>query len=443
MACSAMRNPLLKNPTIRHYAAAAAAQCAPCGASNADVKVLGNKITVAAFDNASPLTQVSIIFKAGPRNETYETQGISHLLRICAGLTTNRSSTFAVTRNIQQLGGELTAIGDRESISYTLKITRDNLATALNFLEDVATRQVFKPWEVSDETPRFRHEVSNVPETVRLVELIYKAAYREGLGYSLFSPKRQIGKINSETLSHFVANHYTGPRCAVVGSGICLNEIESFATGLSISSQEGCNPISKYMGGEIRKERNSELASVALAVEGTGLKNAKDAITFAVLQKAVGDGPKVKWGSCNTPLYKALCSTKQDLFAAVSFNASHSDTGLFGIIISAPADSASALVKAGADFLKSPNISDCDVARGKAALKVSVLSVGDNPALLHESIGQQALFFGSVLSPGAIAAEIDKITTADVQKAACQVANGKLSMASIGNLSNVPYLQQL
>lgn len=66
-------------------------------------------------------------FRAGSRNETYDTQGISHMLRLCTGLTTKGSSGFAITRNIQQLGGDLTAASDREHISYTLKITRNNL----------------------------------------------------------------------------------------------------------------------------------------------------------------------------------------------------------------------------------------------------------------------------------------------------------------------------
>lgn len=67
------------------------------------------------------------IFRAGSRNETYSTQGIIHHLRIYAGLSTSRSSTFGITRNIQQLGGNLTATTDRESIAYTLQITRDKL----------------------------------------------------------------------------------------------------------------------------------------------------------------------------------------------------------------------------------------------------------------------------------------------------------------------------
>ena len=70
-----------------------------------------------------------IIFnwRAGSRNETYDTQGISHLLRLSTALTNTKSSGFAVTRNIQQLGGELTTTADREYISYTLRIHRDNL----------------------------------------------------------------------------------------------------------------------------------------------------------------------------------------------------------------------------------------------------------------------------------------------------------------------------
>ncbi|NP_001165809.1 cytochrome b-c1 complex subunit 2, mitochondrial [Nasonia vitripennis] len=441
MACSAMRYPLLRNPTVRHYAAAAAAQCSPM--TNANIKVLGNKVTIAAIDNNSPVTQVSIIFKAGSRNETYDTQGISHMLRICTGLTTSHSTAFGITRNIQQLGGDLTTSSDREHVSYTLKITRNNLGPALKFLEDIATAQVFKPWEISDEIPRLRYEVSTIPDNVRLIELLYKAAYRDGLGYSLYCPKRQIGKISSETLRHFVSSNFSGPKCVVAATGIPLSELEMFAASLNVSSQDSAVPASKYHGGELRKERNSQLASVAVAVEGAALKNQKDSIAFAVLQKAAGDGPKVKWGGCNTPLWKAVANKSQDPFAIVSFNASHSDSGLFGFVLSAPGESAGELVKAGAKWLRAPKLSDDDIARGKATLKTLVLSAGDNSSLLHESVGHQVLLSGNALTPDAIAAEIDKISPADVKNAANQLSKGKLTVASIGNLSTVPYADEL
>ncbi|KAL7300168.1 hypothetical protein TKK_0007014 [Trichogramma kaykai] len=440
MALSAVRYPVLRNPSARHYAVAAAAQAS---SSNVNVKTLNNKITLAAVESCSPAAQVSVIYRAGSRNETYDTQGTAHLLRICTGLTTKRSSAFGLTRNIQQLGGDLSVNADRESICYTLRISRDKLEPALQYLEDAATKQLFKPWEIEDETPRIRYEVSAVPAPARLVELLYKAAYREGLGYSLYCPKRHIGKISSESLSHFVNNHYTGSRCAVVSTGVNLSDIESFASVLEVNSGEATDKAAKYLGGEVRKERNSELASVALAVEGGSLKNQKEAIAFAVLQKVAGEGPQVKWGACNTPLHKALCSASQDPFAAVAFNASHSDSGLFGLILSAPAASAGKLTEAAAKWLRAPQFTDADVARGKAALKVAVLEATDNESLLHENIAQQAVHFGNVVSIETIAQAIDSITPADVKSAANKVSKGKLSLASIGNISSVPYVEQL
>lgn len=73
------------------------------------------------------IISVDFEFRAGSRNETYDTQGTAHHVRIAAGLSTCRSTCFGITRNIQQLGGNLTATTDRESIAYTLQITRNNL----------------------------------------------------------------------------------------------------------------------------------------------------------------------------------------------------------------------------------------------------------------------------------------------------------------------------
>ncbi|XP_033214004.1 cytochrome b-c1 complex subunit 2, mitochondrial [Belonocnema kinseyi] len=441
MACSAVRSPILRNPSVRHYALAA---CAQASLPAADVQVLGNKITVAALDTNSPVTQISIVFKAGSRNETYETQGTSHLLRIAAGLGTSRSSAFGITRNVQQLGGNLTATSDRESIAYTVQVTRDKVPQALTFLEDVATRQVFKPWEISDETPRLRYELSTIPEVSRIIELLHKAAYRTGLGYSLYCPKRQIGKISTETLQHFVSTWFSGSRCAVVGTGISGSELASFATGLNVSSTESSTAASKYCGGDARKERNSPIATVAVAVEGSGLDKEKDALAFAILKNAAGTGPSVKWGSSPSPLTKAVASAAgSDPFAVTAFNASYTDSGLFGFVLQAPPNIAGTATKAAYKWLKSANLTDADICRGKAALKTSVLAATDCSTSQLENLSHQALLKGRVVTPASLVAEIDKITASDVKNVAKKVSSGTPTLAAIGDISTVPYADQL
>lgn len=441
MACSVVRSPILRNPSVRHYALAAAAQAT---VPSPDVQVLGNKITVAAVDTNSPVTQISIVFKAGSRNETYDTQGMSHLLRIAAGLTTSRSTTFGITRNIQQIGANLTASADRETIAYTVQVLRDKVSQALPFLEDVATRQVFKPWEISDSYPRLRYEISTVPEECRIIELLHKAAYRSGLGFSLYCPKRQIGEISTETLQHYVSTWFSGSRCAVVGTGISAPELSSFASQLHVSSNDCKTEASKYYGGDARKERNSPVATVALAYEASGLEKGNEALAFAILKNAAGTGPCVKWGSGASPLMKELTAAAgSEPVAASAFNASYSDSGLFGCILQTTPEAAEQVTKAANKWLRSANISDADIARGKAALKASILNATECGETQLENLSQQVILRGKVVSPLDLVAEVDKVSAADVKNAAKKVSSGRPTVAAIGNIENVPYSDQL
>lgn len=69
------------------------------------------------------------------------------------------------------------------------------------------------------------------------------------------------------------------------------------------------------------------------------MKNEKDALACAILQRASGSEPRVKWGSSGSSLQKKLASTAgSEPFGAATFNASYSDSGLFGVILCSTAD---------------------------------------------------------------------------------------------------------
>jgi Predicted Zn-dependent peptidases len=65
--------------------------------------------------------------RAGSRYEQANTLGITHALRIVAGLTTKDSTQFGIIRNLQQIGATLTCQTDRETIAYTLQSTSDSV----------------------------------------------------------------------------------------------------------------------------------------------------------------------------------------------------------------------------------------------------------------------------------------------------------------------------
>lgn len=54
---------------------------------------------------------------------------------------------------------------------------------------------------------------------VRAVDLLHKAAFRRGLGNSLFISPKKIGKISSESLQHYAGNNLAADRCAITVVG--------------------------------------------------------------------------------------------------------------------------------------------------------------------------------------------------------------------------------
>lgn len=441
MASNIAKRPLLRALTTRGYS-----QLAPVsGISNYDLKVnaLPNKLVVISAENESPIARVSIVFRAGARNETSENLGVAHVLRAAAGLSTKNATQFAITRNIQQVGANLTATADRETISYTLEGTRQAVEQSLHFLAEVATQQVFKPWEVAELSDRLKLDLAVRPLQLRAVDLLHKAAFRTGLGNSLFAPKFQIGKISTESLQHYVSTNFTTGRGAVVGLGLDSTKVHQFAQSLSLEDGDGITNVSKYKGGEIRSDKGGEFAFIAIAGEGASIKNSREALATAVLQKALGSGPQIKWSTHDNGIVsKAISANSNEAFTSTGINVNYSDTGLVGVLIAAPAQSAGKIVQGAISALKCGNVSDADVARGKNQLKTVLFSQLESGANAVQSYGTQAALTGSALSPRDLASAVDSVCTSDVIEA-LQKAARKLTIASVGNLSHVPYADEL
>lgn len=354
-------------------------------------------------------------FSAGSRNETYETQGASHILRIAAGLSTKKATSFGITRSIQQVGGSLSVTSDREIIAYTIEVTRDNLETALSFLENAVIGQTFKPWEISDSLPRVKVDLANVSNQVRAIELLHRAAYRSGLGNSIFCPKYQVGKLSSETLQHFYATNFTTNRAAVSGVNVEHQVLAGFAQSLALESGAGASSQCKYHGGsDERLERGGRQTSVAVATNGGSWGNVQEGLAFEVLQYAAGVRPATKRGAANGALTKVIQAAAPNT-AAASLNAIYSDNGLFGFVASGPAKEVGNAVEAGIKAMKSASVSDEDVARGKAGLKADIAFTYGSDASLVQQLAGEAALLGSAHSLKAILDAVDAVQASDVK----------------------------
>lgn len=286
---------------------------------------------------------------AGSRNETYDNLGATHLIRAAAGLTNKKTTAFGLQRNVQRTGGNLSCTTDREVVEYNLELTRDQLDAGLPFLADAATQQLFKPWEVASTVGHVRADLARVTPQVRAIDLVHRAAFRRELGNSIFCAKHHVGKLSSETLQHYVASNFTNGRAAVVGVGIDHQLLVGFAKSLNLQNGPDAVLSSAYHGfGELRVDKAGELAHVALATQGAALSNQKEALAFAVLQQVAGTGAATKRGNVNGALGKVVTGAVGDApFGFSAFNASYTDNGLFGFVLSAEAKSVGKVSRCG------------------------------------------------------------------------------------------------
>nr|XP_019939175.1 PREDICTED: cytochrome b-c1 complex subunit 2, mitochondrial isoform X2 [Paralichthys olivaceus] len=444
--------------STRLYAAQAARKVKATGAAErvkfqpqeVQVTKLSSGLVIASLENYSPASKIGVVVKAGCRYETPENRGVTHLLRLASSLTTKGASAFKICRGVEAVGGSLSVTSSRENMMYTVDCLRDDIDTVMEYLINVTTAPEFRPWEVSDLTSRVKMDKAQAAQSTQMavIEALHEAAYKNALSNSLYCPDHMVGNIQSEHLHQFVQNNFTSARMALVGLGVdhaVLKQVgEQF---LNIRSGAGTTGAkAQYRGGEVRLANLASLVHSAVvsqsAAAGTG-----EAVAFSVLQHVLGAGPHVKRGSnTSSKLIQGVAKATADPFDVSAFNASYSDSGLFGVYTISQVGAAGDVIKAALAEVK--NVADggvtaADLTRAKTQLKGQYLMSLETSEGLLEALGTQALTEGSYVSPEEITKTIDNISLTDVANAAGKFVSGKKTMASSGNLIKTPFVDEI
>ncbi|XP_008304703.1 cytochrome b-c1 complex subunit 2, mitochondrial isoform X2 [Stegastes partitus] len=438
--------------STRLYAAQAARKVEVTGFQPQDVQVtkLPSGLVIASLENYSPASKIGVFVKAGCRYETFDNQGVTHVLRLASNLTTKGASAFKICRVIEAVGGSLSVTSSRENMMYTVDCLRDDLDTVMEYLINVTTAPEFRPWEVSDLTPRVKYDNAQAAHNPQIVmaEALHAAAYKNALCNSLYCPDHMVGKIKSEHLHQFVQNNFTSARMALIGLGVdhaVLKQLgEQF---LNIRSGAGTTGAkAQYRGAEVRLPNTSSLVHSAVLSQGAALFT-DEALAFTMLQHVLGAFPYVKRGSSPTnKLVQGVAKATANPFDASAFNACYSDSGLFGIYTVSQAEETGDIVKAALEQVKAVangGVTAADLTIAKAQMKSEFLMFLETSEGLMEMIGSQTVSTGSYQSPEEICKTIDNVSLTDVANAAKKFVSGKKTMVSSGNLVKTPFVDEL
>ncbi|GMF72875.1 unnamed protein product [Aspergillus oryzae] len=419
-------------------------------------------VKLANREVAGPTATLALVAKAGPRYQPFP--GFSDALEQFAFKSTLKRSALRINREVELLGGEVSSTHSRENVVLKAKFLSNDLPYFAELLAEVASQSKFAALAANPEQ--------------QAVDAAHSLAFHRGLGESITpSTTTPIEKyLSAEALAEFAQQAYAKSNIALVGSGSNSAELSKWvgqffkelpSSGSSSQYQLRPGATSKYHGGEQRVSSKAGNA-VVIAFPGSaafGTSGYKP--EASVLAALLGGESTIKW----TPGFSLLAQATQGFSQVRASTKSHtySDAGLFTISLSGKADHVASASKNAVDALKkvaAGEVASEDIKKAIALAKFRALESAQSLETGLEATGSALLSGGKPYQIGEIAQSIDAVTEAQVtdvstsylfcvgifenrkiadsiSQAAKNFLSDKASVASVGDLFQLPYGEDL
>ncbi|MGP0059730.1 MAG: M16 family metallopeptidase [Beijerinckiaceae bacterium] len=375
---------------------------------------------------------------AGSRHERTIEHGLSHLLEHMAFKGTRRRSAREIAEEIESAGGDLNAATSTEQTAYYAHVLGADAGIALDILADILTESIFDTKELEREKGVILQEIGAVEDTPDdLVFDLFNAAAFPGqaIGWPILGTPERVKAFDRTMISAYMQNHYRSD-VMVIGAAGAANHAEIVAAAekrfaaLPVAAAEP-SASARYIGGQAMLKRRLEQAHVIVGFEGVSYADPTH-YALHVFTNAVG-------GGMSSRLFQEIREKRGLVYAINTFHWGYSDSGLFGFYAATGRRQVEELMPVALDCLAAAvqDLSEAEVQRSKAQIKVSMLTALESPAARAEQIARQILAFGRVLSRDEIIAKIDRLGVEEVRAAGRAALRSKPTVAAIGPISKV------
>jgi predicted Zn-dependent peptidase len=185
--------------------------------------VLGNGLRVVTAPVAHAQSVICfLMFAAGSRYETRETNGIAHFTEhmLFKG-TKRRPNARLIAGEIDAIGGEFNAFTGKEYTGYYVRCQAPAIETALDVLVDMIRNSKFEQEEIEREKGVILEELNMYLDTPRdMVDNVYEELLYgdQPLGWLVIGRKEALQAAERKTFLDYVGRWYT-PSRLVVGVG--------------------------------------------------------------------------------------------------------------------------------------------------------------------------------------------------------------------------------
>ncbi len=381
---------------------------------------------------------VGVWVGAGTRDEPASINGAAHLLEHMAFKGTERRSALSIAEEIEAVGGHLNAYTSREQTAYYARILGEDLPLAVDILADILQHSTLDPEELKREQDVVLQEIGQANDTPDdiIFDFLQEAAYPgQALGRPVLGTEASVKAMQREELNDFMRANYRAPGMVLVGAGA----IEHDALVTLAAERFGALPrtnglvpeVARYHGGAWREEREIDQAHVSIAFDAVPHED-PDYYAVQVYATLLG-------GGMSSRLFQEVREKRGLAYSVFASAASYRDGGLFTVYAGTDPGQVAELVPviAGEMLDATAKISDEEVRRAAAQLKVGLLMSLESSAARIEQLGRQMLIFGHPLETEQVINAVDGVDAWAVKRVARRLLSKPPALAAVGPLSRL------
>jgi predicted Zn-dependent peptidase len=374
----------------------------------------------------------------GTRDEAPEVNGVAHLVEHMLFKGTPTRDAFAISQQIEAVGGHLNAYTTREHTAYYAKVLKEDAGLALDIIADMVQHAVLDEGELAKERTVVLQEIGQAEDTPDdiVFDHFQSTAYpSQALGRPVLGTPEIVAGLPRAALTDYIGGHYGAANLVVSASGrITHEQIRDMAERLfGDLPTPRARTLDKahYQGGECRVERDLEQVHLVLGFESVDQLH-PDHYAMQVLSTLLG-------GGMSSRLFQEVRERRGLVYSIYSYASPYSDSGVFGVYAGTGPEQVEELVPVVCDEIcrVAVDASDEEVARARAQLKASLLMSLESTMARCEQLGQQMLIHGRPIGVPELLSKVDAVDAATVRRVAAALRTRPPVVTALGPLAGL------
>uniref|UniRef100_A0A673AHF0 Cytochrome b-c1 complex subunit 1, mitochondrial n=1 Tax=Sphaeramia orbicularis TaxID=375764 RepID=A0A673AHF0_9TELE len=408
------------------------------GAPETRLTALDNGLRVASEETGHATCTVGLWIGSGSRYENEKNNGAGFFLEHMAFKGTKKHPQTALEQQVESMGAHLSAYTSREHTAYYMKTMSKDLPKAVELLSEVVQNCSLNEADIEQQRAVVLRELEEVEGNLQEVclDLLHATAFQgTPMGHSVFGPSGNARQ-EKEKLFIFIKG---------VNHDELVNLAKTHLGGVSFEYEGDAVPIlspCRFTGSEIRvRDDGLPLAHIAIAVEGASATS-PDIVPLMVANAVIGSYDLTYGGGKHLSSRLARLAVDENLCHSFqAFHSSYSDTGLLGIYFVTDKLHIDDMMhwSQNAWMNLCTTVTESDVARGKNALKASLVGQLNGTTPVCDDIGRHILTYGRRIPLSEWDARIDAVTPRMVRDVCSKYIYDKCpAVAAIGPIEQLP-----